>query len=93
MKGVDEKMKDWKEKLFCAAECSRCHRPLKQKDERILSSYDHEAICMTCKKSEEKRPDYEEVSKRMIGQCLSEAELKQSDPESFCYNHFYAYRC
>jgi hypothetical protein len=48
---------------------------------------------MTCKKSEEKLPDYEEVSKRMIGQCQAETDLKWSDPEEFCFSHFYAYKC
>ena len=86
-------MADWKEKLMCATECARCNRKLKGSDKRILSSYDHEAICIRCKSDEEKRPDYEEVSKRMIGQCQTETDLKQSDPEGFCFNHFYAYRC
>jgi len=39
------------------------------KNLRILSCYDHEAICMECKKQEEQRPDYEKKSKDMIGQC------------------------
>ncbi len=86
-------MEDWKEKILCAIQCSRCHSRLKPTDKRILSCYDHEAICIRCKKDEEARPDYEEVAKRMIGQCISEIELKQFDPEAYCYNHFYAYRC
>jgi len=48
---------------------------------------------MACKKDEESRPDYEETSKRMIGQCMIEIELKQQDPESYCFNHFYPYKC
>ncbi len=85
--------KDWKEQLYCATECPRCRARLGQKDQRILSSYDHKAICMACKKEEEARADYEEVSKKMIGQCMIDAELKQSDPEAYCYSHFYPFKC
>lgn len=84
---------NWKEKLFCALECKRCQRGLKPEDLRILSSYDHEAICMDCKKAEEERPDYEEASKKVIGNCMSDMELQQSDPGGYCYSHFYPYRC
>jgi len=84
---------DWKEKLTCATACARCERTLAPQDSRILSCYDHNAICMVCKKAEEQRPDYEETSKNMIGQCQAESELKQSDPLGYCYSHFYPYRC
>ncbi|MDD5712314.1 MAG: hypothetical protein PHY31_06080 [Smithellaceae bacterium] len=83
----------WKDSILCAIECTRCHRSLRPGDERILSCYDHEAICMTCKKEEEARPDYEDVSKEMIGQCLIDVEMGQSDPKGYCYNHFYPYKC
>jgi hypothetical protein len=86
-------MANWKEILFCALECTRCHKKLNQHDERILSCYDHNAICMDCKKEELVRPDYEDVSKKMIGQCLVDIELSQSDPQSYCYSHFYPYKC
>ncbi len=87
-------MKDyWKEKLLCATECSRCRNPLKAQDDRILSCYDHEPICMKCKHKEEKRRDYEEASRAMIGQCLTDTELIQSDPGGYCYSHFYPYKC
>lgn len=86
-------MNDWKNKMICLTECPRCKRHLEADDPRILSIYDHEPICMQCKKNEEQQADYEEVSKRMIGQCLADVELKQEDPEAFCYNHFYPYRC
>jgi predicted CXXCH cytochrome family protein len=86
-------MDDWKNKLTCLTQCTRCHNALNSKDSRILSSYDHEPICMNCKKDEEMRPDYEEISKRMIGQCMIDTELKQEDPEAFCFNHFYPYKC
>jgi hypothetical protein len=84
---------NWKETLSCATECPRCHKGLTPKNLRILSCYDHEAICMECKKQEEQRPDYEKKSKDMIGQCLTETEMKQGDPQSYCYSHFYPYKC
>jgi len=84
---------DWKEKVMCAIECQRCHKSLKANDERILSCYDHEAICMECKEAEETRPDYEEVTKNMIAQCTVDIEMAQGDPGSYCYCHFYPYKC
>jgi hypothetical protein len=83
----------WKDILFCALECHRCHKNLNPHDERILSCFDHEAICMDCKSQEERRPDYEETSKQMIGQCLIDIEMQQGDPQSYCYSHFYPYKC
>jgi hypothetical protein len=55
--------------------------------------YDHKPICMDCKRAEEQKTDYEEVSKRMIGQCLIDTELAYSDPSGYCYHHFYPYTC
>ncbi|MCK9275449.1 MAG: hypothetical protein M0P57_10190 [Syntrophales bacterium] len=86
-------MLDWKSKLTCAVECTRCKKPLNPKDQRILSVYDHEAICMECKRIEEKRPDYKETSGHMIGMCHRDIELMQKDPGPFCYHHFYPYTC
>jgi len=86
-------MDDWKHKMTCLTECPRCHKPLNPHDSRILSCYDNEPICMDFKKGEEARPDYEETSKRMIGRCMTEIELNQGDPESYCFNHFYPYKC
>jgi hypothetical protein len=85
--------KNWQDILFCALECHCCHTKLSPHDERILSCYDHEAICMKCKREEEKRPDYEEVCKTMIGQCMIDIEAIQGDPRSYCYSHFYPYKC
>jgi len=59
----------WAENLSCATHCHRCSRDMAPKDPRILSVFDHEAICMACKAQEEKRDDYEEVPKQTIGQC------------------------
>ena len=83
----------WAEKLSCAIECQRCSRKLAPTDPRILSVIDHEAICMACKREEEKRDDYEEISKQTIGQCLIDTEMQWGDPEGYCYHHFYPYTC
>ena len=83
----------WAEDLTCATQCPGCNRSMGADDQRILSVYSHEAICMDCKKVEEQRPDYEEVSKQMIGQCLIDTEMKWGDPQGFCYHHFYPYKC
>jgi len=84
----------WKEKIMCMTQCPRCESSLKGNDQRILSVYDHEPICMTCKSEEEKRPNYEEVSMNMVGMCMIDAELSYSmDPKGYCYHHFNTYRC
>jgi hypothetical protein len=84
---------DWEEKISCATECSKCKKEISQNDQRILSVYSHLPICMDCKKEEEKRPDYEDTSKAMIGQCMMDTELLYGDPGAYCYHHFYPYRC
>ena len=84
---------DWVEKLSCAVNCYRCDRKLDPDDLRILSVYDHQAICMVCKAEEEKRSDYEEVSKQTIGQCLIDTEIQYSDPQGYCFHHFYPFTC
>lgn len=83
----------WKEALECAVSCPRCNVNLKADDKRILSVYDHAPICMACKREEEKRPDYEESSRQMIGQCMADTEVAWSDPEGYCFHHFYGYTC
>ncbi len=83
----------WEEKLSCALSCNRCRQKLSASDERILSVYDHEPICMPCKREEEKRTDYADISKDMIGQCLAETELFYGDPKGYCYHHFYPFKC
>ena len=82
----------WAEKLSGAAQCVRCNRKIGEDDHRILSVYDHEVICMGCKGEEEKKPDYEEISKGMIGQCLIDTELQYGDPEGYCFHHFYPFK-
>lgn len=83
----------WEEALSCAIQCPRCSKSLNNSDERILSVYDHQPICMDCKAAEEKRPDYEEVSKNAISQCMAQTEEMYSDPQGYCYHHFYPYKC
>ena len=41
---------NWEERISCSTECLRCKKRLGQEDERILSVYDHQTICMDCKK-------------------------------------------
>jgi len=83
----------WKESLICALRCSRCDRNLSTDEVRILSVYDHRAICMECKKEEETRPDYGKVSKKMLGVCMDDTERLYSDPGGYCYHHFYPFKC
>ena len=83
----------WAEKLSCATQCHRCDQKLDQKDMRILSAVDHQPICMACKEEEERRRDYEQISRRMIKQCMIETETQWGDPEGFCYHHFYPFKC
>jgi len=84
---------DWEEKLSCATTCSRCAKALQPEDARILSVYDHQPICTACKDREAGNADYAEVSKRMIEQCMVDAELTMKDPAGYCYHHFYPYTC
>lgn len=45
------------------------------------------------KSKEEERPDYEEASKHMIGQCMMETELLYGDLGGYCFHHFYPFTC
>ena len=83
----------WAEKLSCAIQCRRFSQKLAPNDQRILSVIDHEAICMDCKRQEEKRDDYEEISKKTIGQCMIDTEMQWGDPQGYCYHHFYPFTC
>lgn len=86
-------MEVWQEELSCATRCFRCTRNLAPSDPRILSVYDHKAICMSCKDEEETRPDYQDVSKQIAEQCLMHSESGAGDPRGYCYHHFYPYHC
>ena len=83
----------WEKQLACLIVCPRCAGRLETSDDRILSVYDHEPICMSCKKEEEKRPDYPERSKQMIEQWMSESEINYGDLAGFCYHHFNVFKC
>jgi hypothetical protein len=48
---------------------------------------------MDCKKNEEQKSDYAEVSQEMIGQCMAETEILYGDIGSYCYHHFYPFKC
>ena len=86
-------MDKWEEIISCAITCSRCSGMMKPEDQRILSVYDHQTVCLPCKKAEELRPDYSEVSRDTIGECMASTELHYGDPQGFCFHHFYPYTC
>jgi hypothetical protein len=48
---------------------------------------------MPCKREEEQRPDYEQISKEAIGACLADVEVAYGDPGGYCYHHFYPFTC
>jgi len=83
----------WEKQLACLIECPRCNGTLEAKDERILSIYDHQPICMVCKREEEQGADYESRSKQMIEQWISETETHYGDLAGFCYHHFNPFKC
>jgi len=83
----------WEKALACAVSCAACNKALGQDEKRILSVYDHQAICMACKEKEQARPDYEEASRNMIGQCMIDTEMAQGDPGGYCFYHFYPFTC
>ena len=84
---------NWEKQLACAVGCQRCGKPLKEKDQRLLSVYDHEPICMSCKAAEEQQPDYEDVSRMMIAECMAKTNKPYGDPASYCFHHFCPFRC
>ena len=83
----------WEKDLACLIVCPRCSQKLDASEQRILSVYDHEPICMQCKKEEELRPDYSERSKNMIEQWMSESEVTYGDTAGYCYHHFNPFKC
>jgi hypothetical protein len=83
----------WEQGLACAVACQRCQGALAGGDQRILSVFDHQPICLACKQAEEKRPDSAEASKNMIGTCMRETEVMYGDPGGYCYYHFYPFTC
>ena len=79
-------MDKWEEIISCVIQCPRCNGTMKSEDQRILSVYDHQAVCMACKKEEEQRPDYAEVSRETIGECMATTEVQYGDPYGFCFH-------
>jgi hypothetical protein len=84
---------NWEKELSCANQCKRCHQSIEDKDQRILSVYDHRPICMECKKEEEKRVDYDDASKQMIVKCMQATNKPYGDPASYCFHHFCPFKC
>ncbi len=63
-------------------------------DSFLDTDFDHQPICMECKKKEELKEGYPEASQALIGQCMADSELTYGvDPEAFCYHHFYPFTC
>jgi len=83
----------WKKNLTCAERCTICSEKLDKRDQRILSVYSHQPICMTCKKEEEKQTDYADMSKSMISECIRTTGKPYGDPEGYCFHHFCPYKC
>jgi len=91
---VEHEMEEnWEKQLACAIGCQRCGQPLQKKDQRLLSVYDHQPICMSCKAAEEKRPDFEDVSRMMITECMEKTNKPYGDPASYCFHHFCPFKC
>jgi hypothetical protein len=86
-------MENWEKQLSCAEVCSRCSRPLKNKERRILSVVDHQPICLDCKKEEEKKPDYEDASRQMMAECMQQTGRPYGDTASYCFHHFIPFKC
>lgn len=83
----------WEKNLACATDCRTCGSKLDNNDQRILSVYTHEPICMNCKREEEKNADYSDQSKAMMSQCLKDTGKPYGDPEGYCFHHFCPYKC
>ncbi len=86
-------MDQWEKSLACATECSNCGAQLEDRQQRVLSVYTHDPVCMPCKKKEEVRTDYEDTSKQMIARCLSETGRPYGSVGGFCFHHFCPYKC
>lgn len=87
------KRDSWEENLSCAIQCSHCKSALMPDQKRILSVYDHTPICLACHQKEKTKPDYEDVSRNMIGNCMTETEVLYSDPGGYCLYHFHPFTC
>jgi hypothetical protein len=85
--------KNWQKHLACAEQCVRCNESLQTKDRRFLSVFDHQPICVDCKKEEEKRPDYQDASRQLMVECMAETSRPYGDPASYCFHHFCPFKC
>lgn len=83
----------WEKELACAGICTRCAQPLVSKDRRILSVMDHQPICLACKQAEEKRPDYADLSKQMLAECIGRTGKPYGDAAGYCFHHFCPFTC
>lgn len=61
------------DKFFMKKICDRCGKDLS--GGRIMSMYNEDCICMECKDKEMKRPDYKEVSKKDMEECLRKYQI------------------
>jgi hypothetical protein len=83
----------WQKQLSCASRCQRCAKPLEPKDRRVLSVFDHQPVCLSCKLAEETRADYPDRSKQMIADCIGATGKPYGDPAGYCFHHFLPFRC
>jgi hypothetical protein len=86
-------MDEWEKELSCALSCGTCQKEMASREQRILSVYTHQPICMDCKREEEKRSDYADASKGMIARCIRETGRISGSPESYCFHHFCPFKC
>ena len=84
---------NWEKELSCALACAGCEKTFDTKEERILSVYTHQPICMACKAEDEQKPDFADVSKTMISQCIQEEGKPYGDPAGYCFHHFCPFKC
>jgi hypothetical protein len=66
---------------------------LEKDDQRILSVFTHQPICLQCKEKEEAQPDYSDVSKNMLAACIDNTGKPYGDPGGYCFHHFCPYKC
>ena len=86
-------MDQWEKNLACADRCGVCGGTLLPKDRRVLSIYTHRPICLACKRKEERRLEYADMSKAMIAECIETTGKPYGDPGGYCFHHFCPYKC
>jgi hypothetical protein len=93
MEKEDAMREDWDKMLACQSRCERCGSALGSRDPRFLSVEDHRPICADCKRREERRPDYADLSRRMIAECIAREGKPYGDPAGYCFHHFCPFTC